>query len=598
MKLLPRWTATLLVLMLAACGGGGGGGSASATGSVQPPAASGASPPASTPTPSTPTPPAPPPTQTEAARFLAQATFGPTMPDIDRVVAIGYDGWLAEQFARPQTSHRATLDAVATTLPAGTNLGQNQFLESWWKQAARGDDALRQRAAWALAQIFVVSSLDSAVADHPLGVASYYDMLGEHAFGNFRNLLEAVTLHPMMGLYLSHLRNQKEDAASGRVPDENYAREAMQLFTIGLVELNRDGTPRLFDGRPRETYGNNDIAGLAKVLTGWSWYAGPNPGDRTDARFFGRNPNAERAWRPMQSYPQFHSTAEKRFLGATIPAQGAPDGPGSLKVALDTLFGHPNVGPFIGRQLIQRLVTSNPSPAYVARVTAAFDDNGSGVRGDLRAVWRAVLTDPEARGAAGLVDPQFGRLREPVQRLAHWMRSFGAQSDSGRFLMLTTDNPATSLGQTPMRAPSVFNFYRPGFVPPGSRIADAGLVAPEFQIANEVSVVGYLNTLRNVLANGAGSRPGGGSRNDIQPDYRAELALADDPSALLARVDLLLTAGSLPSARRNQIRDAVASVAIPAASGSNQAAIDAARRNRVNLAIFLTMASPEYLVQR
>lgn len=593
MRFLRPWTATLLVLLLAACGGGAGD-SPTAAGAPPPATGVGNPPPPEPPPP----PPAAPPTRAEAARFLGQATFGPTAEEIDRIVALGYTAWLGEQFAKPQTLHRNTLDAVAATLPAGTNLSQNHFFESWWKQAARGEDALRQRAAWALAQIFVVSLQDGNVANFPRGVAAYYDTLGEHAFGNFRNLLEAVTLHPMMGLYLSHLRNQKEDAASGRVPDENYAREVMQLFTIGLVELNPDGTPRATNGGPRETYTNDDVSGLAKVFTGWSWYAGPDASDRTDTRFFGRNPNAERDWRPMQPYPQFHSTAEKRFLGATIPAQGTPDGPASLKVALDTLFGHPNVGPFIGRQLIQRLVTSNPSPAYVARVAAAFDDNGSGVRGDLRAVWRAVLTDPEARNPAGLVDPQFGRLREPVQRLAHWMRSFGAQSDSGRFLMGNTDNASTSLGQTPMRSPSVFNFYRPGFVPPGSALAGAGMVAPEFQITSEVSVVGYLNMLRGVLASGTGSRPAGAARNDIQSDYRAELALAGEPDALLAHVDLLLTASSLPAARRTQIRDLVASVAIPAATGGNQAAIDAARRNRVHLAIYLTMASPEYLVQR
>jgi uncharacterized protein (DUF1800 family) len=558
-------------------------------------AAGGNAPSGSTPSPS---PLGPPPTEAEAARFLLQASFGPTLADIDRVRATGYEGWLNDQFSRPQTSHRATLEAVAATLPAGTSIGQPQFFESWWKQAARGEDALRQRVTWALAQVFVVSFQDTNVAQHSSGVATYYDLLGERAFGSFRELLEAVSLSPMMGLYLSHLRNQKEDPVSGRVPDENYAREVMQLFTIGLVELNADGTPRLTNGSPRETYTNDDIAGLAKVFTGWSWYAGPEPGDRSRTRFFGGDAHPERTLRPMQFYPQFHSTSEKRFLGTTIAAQASADGPASLRAALDTLANHPNVGPFIGRQLIQRLVTSNPSPAYVARVAAAFNSNDRGERGDLRAVWRAILLDPEARGAGGLTDPQFGRLRDPVQRLAHWMRSFNARSDSGRFLMGNTDNASSSLGQTPMRSPSVFNFYRPGYVPPNTAIAAAGLAAPEFQITNEVSVVGYLNFMRGVIGSGAGGRAAGAARSDIQADYSAELALAADPAALVDRVDLLLAARSLPSARRAQIRDAVASVPLPSPSGSNQAQIDTARRNRVTLAVYLTMVSPEYLVQK
>jgi uncharacterized protein (DUF1800 family) len=604
MALRLRWAATLLVLLVAGCGGGGGSGgdgASSAAGTASTGAVSGNAPAGGSASAGG-NPPAaqvgPAPTEAEAARFLMQASFGPTPEDIDRVRALGYDGWLNEQFGRPQVSHRATLEAVAATLPEGTGVGQTQLFESWWKQAARGEDALRQRVTWALSQIFVVSLQDSTVAQNIYGVATYYDVLGERAFGSFRELLEAVTLNPMMGLYLSHLRNQKEDAASGRVPDENYAREVMQLFTIGLVELNPDGTPRLTDGSPRETYSNDDIAGLAKVFTGWSWYAGPDPGDRSRARFFGGDAHPERTRRPMQSYPQFHSTSEKRFLGTTIAAQSSADGTASLRVALDTLANHPNVGPFIGRQLIQRLVTSNPSPGYVARVAAAFDNNGRGERGDLQAVWRAILLDPEARGAAGLTDPQFGRLREPVQRLAHWMRSFDARSDSGRFLLGNTDSPSGSLAQTPLRSPSVFNFYRPGFVPPNTAIAAAGLVAPEFQITNEVSVIGYLNTMRNVIGSGAGGRAAGATRNDIQPDYGVELALAAEPAVLLDRIDLLLTARSLPGARRDQIRTAVASVPLPAANGSNQAQIDSARRNRVNLAIYLTMASPEYLVQK
>jgi uncharacterized protein (DUF1800 family) len=427
------------------------------------------------------------------------------------------------------------------------------------------------------------------------------DTLANHAFGNYRELLEAVTLHPMMGLYLSHLRNQKADPATGRVPDENYAREVMQLFSIGLYELDERGQKRLgSNGQPIESYGEADIQGLARVFTGFSWHAGPNAADRTRTRFFGGNAHPEREWRPMQSYPEFHATGEKRFLGTTISAQAAPDPEASLRTALDRLAGHPNVGPFVGRQLIQRLVKSNPSPDYVGRVAAAFADNGRGVRGDLKAVIRAVLLDPEARNPAA-DDRAAGKLREPVLRLAHWMRAFNATSRSGRFQGIdNTDDPATRLGQTPLRSPSVFNFYRPGYVPPNTRLAEASLVAPELQITSEVSVAGYLNYLQNWV------RLDPNSSRDVRQDYSREMALADqpsaaEPSALIDRVDLLLMGGRMSATLRSALQAGIAGRALPAptrdAAGAvtNQAAIDTARRDRVAIAIFLTMASPEYL---
>ena len=519
------------------------------------------------------------PTPAQASRLLAQASFGATMPEIDRLTAIGYSAWIEDQFQKPQPLHRDHMNSVAAS--TGQNATQSHFFESFWQQAATGEDQLRQRVTFALSQIFVVSFQDSTVATYPRGVASYYDTLAAHAFGNYRNLLEAVSVHPMMGIYLTSLRNQKESGT--RVPDENYAREVMQLFSIGLYELNQDGSLRMADNKPIETYTNTDISGLAKVFTGWSW-AGP---DKSDTRFYGGNADPNRDWMPMQSYPKFHSVSEKRFLGAVVPAQASPET--SLKIALDTLFNHPNVGPFIGRQLIQRLVTSNPSPQYVARVAAAFANNGSGVRGDMKAVLRAILLDPEARSDAVLTDPNAGKLREPVVRLANWMRAFNAQSASNRFLLGNLDDPLFSLGQTPMRSPSVFNYYRPGYVPPNTSIAAAGLVAPEMQITGETSVVGYLNFMRDVIPNGTGSS------RDIKADYAVELSLADQPEKLVDRVNLLLMANQMPTSLRSQIINAVNSVAI---STTNAASAATARKNRVSLAIFLTMASPEYLAQK
>ncbi len=531
------------------------------------------------------------PSSAEASRFLAQASFGANSSEITKLQSSYYPYWFEEQFAAPQTLHKDQMDAVSATLPAGQSLNDNHVVNSFWKQAISGQDQLRQRVAFALSQIFVVSLQDSTVSNYRRGVASYLDMLGQHAFGNFRELLEGVTRHPMMGLYLSHLRNQKE--SGNRVPDQNYAREVMQLFTIGLYELNPDGTQKLVNGQPDETYTNDDIVGLSRVFTGFSW-AGP---DKTDARFNGSTVDPSRDVLPMQSYPKFHSTLEKRFLGTVIPAQGTADPDGSLRIALDALFNHPNVGPFFGKQLIQRLVTSNPSAAYVGRVAQAFATGrytyrgwtvGSGARGDMKATITAVLLDAEARDLTKLNDPNFGKVREPVLRAAAWMRAFGARSASGNYLLGVTDDAASSLGQSAMRSPSVFNFYRPGYVPPNTNIATANLVAPEFQIIHESSVVGYGNFMRTAVQSGVGS----GSPRDIQPDYSAELALADNPDALIERLNLVLMYGAMTAETKTEIRTAMNSVSL------NVTNVTAARQNRVYLAVLFATSAPEFIVQK
>jgi uncharacterized protein (DUF1800 family) len=592
-----------LAVFMAACGGGSGSSPGTDTSGTTPtgPAAAG-------------------PTNAPAAasRFLTQASYGPTPLEITRLQTMTYAAWIDEQFAKPQAFHRLTMNQAAADLAAtGGTISQTNFFDSYWSQAIAGEDQLRQRAAFALSQIFVVSFTDATLRSQPRGVSSYYDTLAEGAFGNFRDLLEAVALHPMMGVYLSHLKNQKEDPTTGRVPDLNFAREITQLFTIGQYKLNTDGTVVTgSDGKAVTAYVPADLEGLSQVFTGWSWYAGSVNTDRTSRRFFGSDANLERDWRPMQDYNQFaantnfHSISAKNFFGITIPAQTltTADTKGDLKIALDTLFNHPNVGPFIGRQLIQRLVTSNPSPAYVARVAAAFNDNGAGKRGDMKAVWKAILLDAEARNLSSA--PGAGKVREPVVRLANFMRAFNARSTSGRFTGIgNTDDPATRLNQTVMSAPTVFNFYRPGYVPSSKSIADAGLVAPEFQIVHDVSVGGYMNYMRSIVTVDAS--------RDIQQDYSAELALAATPADLVERMNLLLFAGTMPDALRTQIVGAVTSRAIPnpvypaapapasgasapapTGSATNQAAIDAAKRDRVYLAVFLSMASPDYLIQK
>lgn len=523
-----------------------------------------------------------PPTAVESSRFLSQATYGPTEADISRVRALGYSQWIDQQMVMPApTSHLSKIDGRVS---AGASTSNAEFYYSFWGQAISAPDQLRQRMKLALSEIFVISLADSSISYR--GSGSYYDMLGANAFGNFRTLLEQVTLHPQMGVYLTWLANQKEDPATGRQPDENFAREVMQLMTIGLYELNLDGTPKTdLSGRLIPTYTAEDIAGLAKVFTGYSYYS-PNP---TTVTFRGGNLPPEGLTRSMIPYPQFHSTSSKAFLGVVIPASTTPDPAGDLKIALDTLFNHPNVGPFIGKHLIQRLVTSNPSPAYVARVATVFNNNGKGVRGDMSAVVRAILLDEEARSATIANGPNYGKVREPIIRLAHWARAFGATSQSGDWLINNT-SANTSLGQSALTSPSVFNFFRPGYSPPGTRVGSAGLVAPEFQIVDEVTVAGYLNTMQTTIDAGIGTAVNG--VRDVRPNYAAEIALANDPGALADRLDLILMSGRMSPATRNRIIEAVSAINIPQTNPTT------ALTNRAKLAIYMTMASPEYLVQR
>jgi uncharacterized protein (DUF1800 family) len=478
-------------------------------------------------------------------------------------------------------------------IPSGTTVTMDPMYHSFWRQAVLAPDQLRQRVAFALSQITVISAADTALADSPHTISSYLDVLADNAFGNYRDILQAVSTHPAMGQYLTALRNRGD---GGRTPDENYAREVMQLFSIGLFELNMDGTMRQVNGAPVETYDMDDIRGLARVFTGWSWGNQGTP-DPSNGRFSGNPADPLRRVIPMQFYPQYHSPEAKVFLTANIAA--GTDGVQALGTALDTLFAHPNVAPFIGRQLIQRMVTSNPSPQYVERVATAFASGrfaaaggnytvGSGRRGDLKATVAAVLLDPEARSAANITQEDWGKLREPVLRLAALMRAFEAtsQSPGQQFRIGVIDN---QMFQTPMRAPSVFNFFRPGYVPPNTTVASKNLVAPEFQIANEVSVATYANTLQTWIPNGFGSTAEGQTGPDIRISAATARGLATDAARLVEHVDLMLTYNTMSAATRDSIRTTVETVA---ATATNAAA------NRVNLALFMTMTSPEFLVQK
>jgi uncharacterized protein (DUF1800 family) len=510
-------------------------------------------------------------TDAQAARFLLQASLAASDAEIAAVRLNGYRAWLEAEFARPPSpSNWDWLVARGVHLnPDNRNLVVG-FDNATWARLLTAPDGLRQRVALALSEIFVVG-LDGITGPwRQFQMAAWWDLLVQHAFGSFRTLLEAVTLNLAMGRYLNTAGNQRDNPATGRVPDENYAREVMQLFTIGLQQLNPDGSVRTgSDGRPLDSYTQDTVTNLARVFTGWN--AAATPG----------NTGPEQARLPMVLNAALHSTLPKVFLGASIPA--STGGAASLAVAMDTLAAHPNVGPFIGRQLVQRLVTSNPSPAYVARVSAAFADNGQGQRGDLKAVIRAVLLDEEARSPLTLAAPGHGKLREPMLRFVQWARTFRARSittEPLNWLVGNTSDPATALGQSPLRSPSVFNFFRPGYVPPNSAIGAAGLTVPELQIVNESSVAGYLNFMEGVTA---------AAHRDVRPDYAAELALVGDPAALLDRLDLLLTARQLTPATRSTIQQALASMPV---------ATETQRNQRVYTAVMLVMASPEYLVQK
>ncbi|WP_348012527.1 DUF1800 family protein [Roseateles sp.] len=435
---------------------------------------------------------------------------------------------------------------------------------SLWRKLMSAPDTLRQRVVLALSEIFVISMNGLPVQWRGLMGAAYLDLLEQHAFGNYRALLEAVTLSPGMGVYLNMRGNQKEDTKTGRVPDENYAREVMQLLTIGLVQLNADGSPKLgSDGKPADTYTLTNITDLARVFAGWD-YDGASATDPAYVK------------KPMVNNPARFATGAKKVLGVDIPATA--DGPAAMKTALDTLANHANVGPFLGRQLIQRLVASHPSPAYVARVAAVWANNGAGVRGDLKAVVRAALLDPEARTVS--TAPSAGKLREPVLRLVQWARSFNAASPTGVWNIGDTSNPATRLGQSPLRSGSVFNFFRPGYVPPGATLGTNAVTAPEFQLCNESAVAGYLNFLQTAIASGVG---------EVKASYAAELAPVADPPALVANLALRLGGGGISAATESAIATAIATIA---------ATTDAGKLNRVYAAILMLMAGPEYLVQK
>lgn len=541
---LPTVTVLASSLALAACGDGGGG-----TGST-----GGAG---------TPTPPpvvVVPLTEAQASRFLGQSTMGATRTTIDGLISRGIDGWLTDQFAMTRaTTHFDWLSANGFDAAANIN-SQNGFDTTMWRQLIVEPDQLRQRVGMALLDMLVVGIDGVNTNWQAFATAAYVDVLLNNAFGNFRDIMDGITTNPAMGSFLTFLGNRKANATTGAQPDENYARELMQLFTIGLYQLNMDGSLKTAGGNPIETYAPADVSGLARVFTGLNYSTSDST---TPARYKV----------PLVMQASINETGTANFLGTSTLGGGMA----AIKVALDTIFAHANVPPFVSKQLIQRLVTSNPSPAYIGRVSAAFANNGSGVRGDMKAVIRAILTDSEARDDSALTAANAGKLREPIMRLTGWARAFGVNSPGNSWPFGNTSSGSTRIAQSPGRSPSVFNFFRPGYSPPATAISAAGLVAPEFQITNEQSVVAYINYFQGLIANGTG---------DAKPDYTSILTKASDSTALVNEVNIVLAAGQLSSATQASIKTAVDSISATAANGPI---------NRVGVAILLTMASPDFL---
>jgi len=528
-------------------------------------------------------------TTSDASRFLMQSTFGPTGAEIDALAGrprSALNDWITTQASLPPSQHLVTTNSDFTQFmqPDGqTAVSSSSRQAAWWRIAIKGQDQLRQRVAFALSQIFVISENNEALAGTPTGVATYYDMLARNAFGNYRTLLEEVSLSPVMGVYLSHLRNAKANFNSQGVqlsfPDENYAREVMQLFSVGLNRLHPDGSLMLdLNGSPIPVYDQQTIAETAKVFTGWAFAS-----TASNPSFYGATANY---LEPMRMYPTYHDSGTKTIIGG----QQLPANQGGLKDlqdTLDALFNHANTGPFISRQLIQRLVTSNPSAGYVYRVAQVFANNGAGVRGDLGAVVRAILSDYEARSISAAASATYGKLREPALRVTALLRGLGGDSNSGR-IGITAGNTDFNLAQTPVKAPTVFNFYEPAYVQPGL-LAQAGLHAPEFQILTDNTAITVPNFLRGYLYANRGL---GTDTPNRTIGFRLDaptLALTATPQLLVDQLSLILAGGTLPSAATAHVVTAIN--AIPATTDAN-------RIERWRSAVYLILTTPAGAVQK
>lgn len=516
-----------------------------------------------------PPPPPPPPDEfKDAARFLEQATFGPTLPEITRVRQLGFDAWITDQFNQPVSNYQNLVQ-----LQQGTFVNYPVKLR-FFQNAMRGPDQLRQRMAFALSQIVVAADVGNqdGNGDPTAMVSQYHDILNRNAFGNYRTLLREISLSPIMGTYLTLVNSKKADQATGSQPDENYIRELWQLFTIGTFRLNLDGSIQLnSQGRPLETYTIAEIQEGARALTGWIYAPRTGQPNMPENPF---NPFA-----PMIANETNHDTGSKALLNgaSTIAGQTALQ---DLDAVIDNVFNHPNVGPFVGRQLIQHLVTSNPSPGYITRVAMAFNNNGQGVRGDLRAVIRAILLDPEARGSAK-TEPAYGKLREPVLFLTHLFRALNCTGG-----MWGIAQRSQNMGQNVFSAPSVFNFYQPDF-----RIVvnSQPIFAPPAQLLTSATIIQRLNLLNDFLfgtiQSGGNPNPTGTDTTTVVFNFAPWDQLAPNPAQLVDALNEALMHNSMSPNMRQMVIDAVTSI-----QNNN--------RLRAQTAIYIIASSMQYQVQR
>lgn len=596
---LKALTASVCAAILASCGAGGVGGSGDDTSGSSPPPPAGPTGRLATPV--------------EASVFLGQATFGATPSDLAAQTGRSASDWFVAQTETEPTYLTPIVDAYIDLVrdPDSFSAFRRDTVSiAFWRNAVGAPDQLRQRMAFALSQILVVSDSNGPLRDQPEAMAYYQDILIEHAFGNYRDLLEAVTYSPAMGSYLTYIGSKKANPNSGRMPDENYARELLQLFTLGVVEIDSGGEIVTGgDSQPIELFDNTDITGLARVFTGYDFALDRKTPENRGARLT----------MPLIVDPEDHSSEEKSFLGLTIPAGiGAAE---SLDRTLDHLMDQPTMAPFLSRQLIQRFTTSNPSPAYVRRVAQAFETGsyqlpnfvtvGTGRTGDLTATLAAILFDESiADITQARNDDSFGKIREPVLRLVHWARAFEVQAGDAVYIYEIYDtNGSDELNQSPYAAPSVFNFYRPGFIAPGTLTGDRGMTVPELQILNSASAAGYVNFMDDFILDDLDDRRLSrfenqfGWRNvslDPQaamdawlPGYEDEIALASDHNALVDHLDQLLTHGTLSEGTRALIIEE-----LDASAALNNGDTPEAVRDRVQMAVLMVMTSPDYLVQR
>lgn len=532
----------------------------------------------------------------EAARFLYQAAFGGTKSQTNELAStLDFEGWIDDQMALPKTNYlNATRQAytLAKQRDQQLNNGASEmeynevhFQYAWWNSAMTRPDLLRQRIAFALSEIFVIST-ESDIRNDGDGAASYYDMLMRNAFGNFRELLEDVTYSPAMGIYLSHFQNQKADEEENIFPDENYAREIMQLFTIGLYELNLNGTIKTdATGNPIQTYFDDDIRNLAKVLTGFGAGSLTQEGvDQDRPLNFKTSANLLNYTTPMVVYDEYHQEGEKIIFGNKYIPEGQT-GDEDIAMALDYLFEHPNVGPFIARRLIQQLIKSNPSPDYIADVATVFNENGDGVRGDMKATIKSILLHNEARTCIWLETQTNGKLKSPVGRYLQFARQFANKEDFDTFWISGYSFEKETF-QLPLASPSVFNFYMPDHQPNGE-IYNQDLYAPEFQIHNSVTSIGYANQadswarLQRVFT-------------IFDLDYSVDLHMDDliqaaqSPHVLVNQLDVLLCEGRMSQETRNTITSAV----------ENMNFTSSYLEDRVEFALYLTLICPDFTIQK